>query len=194
MQGQTGQGAGSHKGAGGPQGIQWQTTQMTSSPTWHLLQMWEGENITRHRTARLWTLLAEGVAKKGHYEKGLPTGQNTLHTLWRHHRWLQQALGPVNLYITTMRDNQFTLTWLVSPHANKHLIRFPIMIEPMSLRRKGHTHGFFSSYTFCIAQGRYSSRCQPDQQEDFRSTLWQQSVEAYTHQDGELWKIRQSKC
>ena len=38
-----------------------------------------------------------------------------------------------------MRDNQFTLTWLVSPHANKHLIRFPIALEPMSLRRKG-TH------------------------------------------------------
>ena len=38
-----------------------------------------------------------------------------------------------------MRDNQFTLTWLVSPHANKHLIRFPIAIEPTALRRKG-TH------------------------------------------------------
>ena len=37
-----------------------------------------------------------------------------------------------------MRDNQFT--YMVSvPHANKHLIRFPIAIEPMALRRKG-TH------------------------------------------------------
>ena len=65
-------------------------------------------------------------------------------------------------------EGQPVYTYMVSvPHANKHLIRFLITIEPMSLRRKGNTHGFFSSYTFCIAQGRYRSRCQPDQQEDF---------------------------
>ena len=45
----------------------------------------------------------------------------------------------MNPYISMMRDSQFTLTWSVSPHANKHLIRFPITIEPMALRRKG-TH------------------------------------------------------
>ena len=38
-----------------------------------------------------------------------------------------------------MRDNP-VYTYMVSvPHANKHLIRFPIAIEPMTLRRKG-TH------------------------------------------------------
>ena len=31
------------------------------------------------------------------------------------HRPLQQGLGPVNPYISMMRDSQSTLTWLVSP-------------------------------------------------------------------------------
>ena len=42
-------------------------------------------NIARHRTARLWTLLAEGVAKRD-ITKRSACKANTLHTLWRHHR------------------------------------------------------------------------------------------------------------
>ena len=42
-------------------------------------------NIARHRTARLWTLLAEGVARKD-IMKRFACRVNTLHTLWRHHR------------------------------------------------------------------------------------------------------------
>ena len=42
-------------------------------------------NITRHRTARLWTLLAEGVARRD-ITKRFACRVNTLHTLWRHHR------------------------------------------------------------------------------------------------------------
>ena len=95
-------------------------------------------NITRHRTARLWMLLAEGVARKD-IMKRFACRVNALHTLWRHHRPLQQGLGPVNPYISMMRDSQSTLTWVSVPHTNKHLIRFPITIEPTVLRRKG-TH------------------------------------------------------
>ena len=71
-------------------------------------------NITRHRTARLWTLLAEGVTRKD-IMKRFACRVNALHTLWRHHKPLQQELRPVNPYISMMRDNQFTPTWLVSP-------------------------------------------------------------------------------
>ena len=42
-------------------------------------------NIARHRTARLWMLLAEGVAKRD-ITKRFVCRANTLHTLWRHHR------------------------------------------------------------------------------------------------------------
>ena len=37
-----------------------------------------------------------------------------------------------------MRDNQSTLTWSVSPIVNKHLIKFPIALEPSTLRSKGN--------------------------------------------------------
>ena len=43
------------------------------------------ENITRHRTARLWMLLAEGVARRD-ITKRFACRVNALHTLWRHHR------------------------------------------------------------------------------------------------------------
>ena len=101
-------------------------------------------NIARHRTARLWTLLAEGVARRD-ITKRFAYRVN-LHTLWRHHRCLRQVLGPVNPYTTMMRDNQSTQYMVSVPHANKHLIRFPITIEPMTLRRKGtHTDSSLST-------------------------------------------------
>ena len=68
----------------------------------------------RHRTARLWMPLAEGVARKDIMRK-FSYKENALHTLWRHHRPIQQELGPVNPYISMMRDSQSTLTWSVSP-------------------------------------------------------------------------------
>ena len=42
-------------------------------------------NITRHRTARLWMLLAEDVARRD-ITKRFAFRVSTLHTLWRHHR------------------------------------------------------------------------------------------------------------
>ena len=68
----------------------------------------------RHRTARLWMPLAEGVERKDIMRK-FAYRENALHTLWRHHRPIQQGLGPVNPYISMMRDSQSTLTWSVSP-------------------------------------------------------------------------------
>ena len=93
-----------------------------------------GDN-KRHRTARLWTLLAEGVERKDIRRK-FAYMENALHTLWRHHRPIQQGLGPVDPYISMMRDSQSTLTWSVSPHANvnKHLIKFPVALDPTTLK------------------------------------------------------------
>ena len=66
----------------------------------------------RHRTARLWMLHAEGVERKDIMRK-FACKEDALHTLWRPHRPILQ--GPVNPYISMMRDNQSTLTWSVSP-------------------------------------------------------------------------------
>ena len=97
----------------------------------------ERGDTKRHRTARLWTPLAEGVARKDIMRK-FAYKENALHTLWKHHRPIQQGLGPVNPYISMMRDSQFTLTWSVSPHANKHLIKFPVALGTNSIEEKGH--------------------------------------------------------
>ena len=70
------------------------------------------EETKRHRTARLWTLHAEGVERKDIMRR-FACKENALHTLWRPHRPILQ--GPVNPYIAMMRDNQSTLTWSVSP-------------------------------------------------------------------------------
>ena len=132
--------------------------------------MWEGETSQGTGLQGCGCYL-QRVWQKRDITKRFACRANTLHTLWRHHRRLRQGLGPVNPYISMMRDNQFTLTWLVSPMQNKHLIRFPIAIEPMALRRKGtHTDSSLSTPSV-LAQGRYRSRCQPNQQEDFQSAL-----------------------
>ena len=68
----------------------------------------------RHRTARLWTPLAEGVERKDIMKK-FAYKENALDTPWRHHRPIQQGPGPVNPYISMMRYSQSTLTWSVSP-------------------------------------------------------------------------------
>ena len=79
--GATGQGAGSHKGSGGHRGNH--TNDLLSCLT-PATNVGKG-NITRHRTARLWMLLAEGVARKD-ITKRFACRVNGLHTLWRHHR------------------------------------------------------------------------------------------------------------
>ena len=68
----------------------------------------------RHMTARLWMPLAEGVERKDIMRKSAYM-ESALHTLWRHHRPIQQGLGPVNPYISMMRDSQSTHRWSVSP-------------------------------------------------------------------------------
>ena len=82
-------------------------------------------------------LLAESVGKKGHYEKVYLQGKHSAHSL----ETPQTSAGAgasEPLYYND--EGQPVYTYMVSvPHANKHLIRFPIALEPMSLRRKG-TH------------------------------------------------------
>ena len=89
----------------------------------------------RHRTARLWMLLAKGVERKDIMRK-FAYMENSLHTLWRHHRPIQQ--GPrasEPLYFND--EGQPVYTYMVSvPHANvnKHLIKFPVALDSTTLK------------------------------------------------------------
>ena len=93
--GATSQGAGQPQRGRWPQGTQTQWKTLTKDLLYHLTPATDvGRGDTkRHRTARLWTLLADGVERKDIMRK-FAYKENALHTLWRHHRPLQQGLGP----------------------------------------------------------------------------------------------------
>ena len=79
-----------------------------------------------------------GCGKKGHYEKVCLQGKCSAHSLETPQTTSAGAGASEPLYFSD--EGQPVYTYMVSvPHANKHLIRFPVTIEPTALRRKG-TH------------------------------------------------------
>ena len=66
----------------------------------------------RHRTARLWMLLAEGVERKDIMRRFCLQGKCSAHSLETPQA---NSAGASEPYISMMRDNQSTLTWSVSP-------------------------------------------------------------------------------
>ena len=79
-----------------------------------------------------------GCGKKGHYKKVCLQGKCSAHSLETPQTTSAGAGASEPLYFND--EGQPVYTYMVSvPHANKHLIRFPVTIEPMALRRKG-TH------------------------------------------------------
>ena len=76
-------------------------------------------NITRHRTAKLWMLLAEGVAKRD-ITKRFACRVNTLHTLETPQMTLAGAGASEPLYFND--EGQPVYTYMVSvPHAKQTL-------------------------------------------------------------------------
>ena len=58
--------------------------------------------------------MCRGCGKKGHYEKVCLKEKHSTHSQ-KFHRPTLQGQGPVNSFISMMRDNQCTLIWSVSP-------------------------------------------------------------------------------
>ena len=88
-------------------------------------------------------------------------------------------------------ERQPVYTYMVSvPHANKHLIRFPIALEPMSLRRKG-THMDSSLATpHVLLKADTGADINLFNRKSFNQLFDSKvSPTPYTHQDGELWKF-----
>ena len=78
-----------------------------------------------------------GCGKKGHYEKVCLQGKHSAHSLETPQANSAGASEP--LYFND--EGQPVYTYMVSvPHANmnKHLIKFPVALEPTSLRSKGN--------------------------------------------------------
>ena len=77
-----------------------------------------------------------GCGKKGHYEKVCLQGKCSAHSLETPQANSAGAGASEPLYFND--EGQPVYTYMVSvPHANKHLIKFPVTLEPTALRRKG---------------------------------------------------------
>ena len=93
-------------------------------------------DTTRHRTAQLWMLLAEGVARKDITRRFVYRGKHSAHSLETPQTTSAGAGASEPLYFNN--EGQPVYTYMVSvSHANKHLIKFPVALEPTALRRKG---------------------------------------------------------
>ena len=76
-----------------------------------------------------------GCGKKGHYEKVCLRGKCSAHSLETPQANSAGASEP--LYFND--EGQPVYTYMVSvPHVNKHLIKFPVALEPTALRSKGN--------------------------------------------------------
>ena len=93
-------------------------------------------DIKRHRTARLWMPLAEGVVRKDIMRR-FAYRENTLHTLWRHHRPIQQGPQPMNPYISMMRTASLHLHGQCPP-CKQTSDQVSSRIGTNSLEEKGH--------------------------------------------------------
>ena len=74
-----------------------------------------------------------GCGKKGHYEKVCLKGKHSTHSLEVPQANSAGAGAGEPLHFND--DGQTVYTYMVSvPHVNKHLIKFPIALEPTTLR------------------------------------------------------------
>ena len=78
-----------------------------------------------------------GCGKKGHYEKVCLKGKCSTHSLEVPQANSAGAGAGEPLYFSD--EGKPVYTYMVSvPHVNKHLIKFPIALEPSTLRSKGN--------------------------------------------------------
>ena len=135
--GATGQGAGSHKGAGGHRGPRpsGKSSKRPPLPPDTCYRCGKG----RHQKAqdcKAVDATCRGCGKKGHYEKVCLQGKCSAHSLETPQANSAGAGANEPLYFND--EGQPVYTYMVSvPHANKHLIKFPVTLEPTALRRKG---------------------------------------------------------
>ena len=135
--GATGQGAGGHKGTGGHRGPRpsGKPNKRPPLPPDTCYRCGKG----RHQKAqdcKAVDATCRGCGKKGHYEKVCLQRKHSAHSLETPQANSAGAGASEPLYFND--EGQPVYTYMVSvPHANKHLIKFPVALEPTALRRKG---------------------------------------------------------
>ena len=99
----------------------------------HLLQMWGRKTPKATQDCKAVETMCRGCGKKGHYEKVCLKGKHSTPSLEVLQAKSAGAGASEPLYFND--EGQPVYTYMVSvPHANKHLIKFPITLEPTTLR------------------------------------------------------------
>ena len=135
--GATSQGAGSHKGAGGHRGSRPGGKPKKRPPLLPDTCYRCGKG--RHQKAqdcKAVDATCRGCGKKGHYEKVRLQGKHSAHSL---ETQANSAGAGASEPLYFNDEGQPVYTYMVSvSHANKHLIKFPVALEPTSLKTKGN--------------------------------------------------------
>ena len=110
----------------------WWKRQEASIPARHLLQMWQKQ--TPENTG-LQSFGCRGCGKKGHFEKVCLKAKHSTHSLKVPQASTSSAGAGASEPLYFEDDGQPIFTHMVSvPHANKHLIKFPIALDYITLR------------------------------------------------------------
>ena len=132
--GATSQGASGHKGAGGHRGSRpsGKPNKRPPLPPDTCYRCGKG----RHQKAqdcKAVDATCRGCGKKGHYEKVCLQGKHSAHSLETPQTNSAGAGASEPLYFND--EGQPVYTYMVSvPHANKHLIKFPVALDPTTLK------------------------------------------------------------
>ena len=130
----TGQGASGHKGVGGHRGSRpsGKPNKRPPLPPDTCYRCGKG----RHQKAqdcKAVDATCRGCGKKGHYEKVCLQGKCSAHSLETPQANSAGARASEPLYFNN--EGQPVYTYMVSvPHANKHLIKFPVVLDPTTLK------------------------------------------------------------
>ena len=135
--GATSQGAGSHKGADGHRGPRpsGKPNKRPPLPPDTCYRCGKGRH-QKGQDCKAVDTTCRGCGKKGHYEKVCLQEKCSAHSLETPQVTSAGAGASEPLYFND--EGQPVYTYMVSvPHANKHLIKFPVTLEPTGLRRNG---------------------------------------------------------
>ena len=125
-----------------------------------------------------------GCGKKGHYEKVCLKGKCSTHSLEVPQANSAGAGASEPLYFSD--EGQPVYTYMVSvPDMNKHLIKFPVALEPTTL--KGNN---VDSPQSVLLKADTGAGINLMNRKNIQSTLWrgQRSAKTDTYQDEKLWK------
>ena len=128
-----------------------------------------------------------GCGKKGHYEKVCLQGKCSAHSL-KTQANSAGAGASEPLYFND--EGQPVYTYMVSvPHANKHLIKFPVALDPTTLKGN-NMDSPPSTPSTVLLKADTGADVNLMNGKNISPTLWrQQSVETYTYQNGKLWEF-----